>query len=154
MNVLFICVIVLDYMCCTYSIICWSNKKYFWVFLVVFRKCFLFWKISENAKFFTTLFLATLSQVMPVASLLRSSRDSLVSESPSHEKHLENFSKFLGFVHFRNLVTSGSSSRELTQKVSWLTHGWTFQLRKRLRQNFQNFVHGILVTRFSDLLTS
>ena len=37
---------------------------------------------------------------MPFMSLLRSSHDSLVSESPNREKHLENFSKFLGFFFF------------------------------------------------------
>ena len=96
-----------------------QTQKDFWVFLVVFGKCFIL-KNSKKSKIFTTLFLATQSWVMPVASLLKSSRDSLASESPNREKHL------VISGHFHNLVTGGSFSRELTQKVSWLPGEWDF----------------------------
>ena len=111
-------------------------------------------KNFRKSKNFTTLFLVTHSQVMLVASLLRSFCNSLVSESPSREKHLENFSKFLGFGHFCDYIASGSSSRELTQKLSWFTRKWISQSRKRLSKNFQNFVQGILATRLGYLLMS
>ena len=117
---------------------------------------FCFEKFQKIQIFFNSVFGNSLaghaSHKALVASLLRSSHDSLESESPSREKHLENFSKFLGFGHFRDLVPSGSFSRELTQKVSQLTRGWISQSQKRHRQNFQNFVQGILVTCFGDLL--
>ena len=57
-------------------------------------------KNFRKSKIFYNFILATHSRVMPFASLLRSSRNSLVSESPNREKNLENFSKFLGFFFF------------------------------------------------------
>ena len=82
-----------------------QTQKDFWVFLVVvfFGKGFClekFQKIQNLCNFV----LATHSRVKLVASLLKSSRDFLASVSPSREKYLENFSKFLGFWHFRDSI--------------------------------------------------
>ena len=92
-------------------------------------------KNFRKSKIFYNSVLATHSRIMPFVSLLRSSRDSLVSEFPNREKHLENFSKFLGFFfsfsqlilaiclrveapiaslhrRFRDSLAGGPSSRE------------------------------------------
>ena len=83
-----------------------QTQKDFWVFLFVFGKCFFFFKFQKIKKFYNFVFGNSLeghaSRNAPIVSLLRSSRDSLATESPSREKYLENFSKFLGFWHFRN----------------------------------------------------
>ena len=93
-----------------------------------FWKVFYFENFQKIQNFYNSVFGDSLvghaSHEAPVASLLRSSHNSLASESLSWEKHLENFSKFLGFGHFRNLVVSRSSSRKLIQKVSRLSHEW------------------------------
>ena len=96
-----------------------------------------------------------------VASLLRSTRDSLASQATSHKKDLENFQFFWVFsiftTHVSDRFVSGSSSREFTQNALrlplWLTHKWTFLSQKTLRQIFQNLPHGILATWPGDLLT-
>ena len=53
---------------------------------------------------------------------------------------------------------SGSSSREVTQIVSWLPsrlpHRWTFQSRKTLRQIFQILSQEFLVTWCGDLFVT
>ena len=81
-----------------------QTKKYFWVFSAVFGKCFCFVFFSENPKICATLFwqltlMGQASRETSVASLLRSSHDSLASQAPSREKDLEKFQKswFLGF---------------------------------------------------------
>ena len=133
-----------------------QTQKDFLVFLVVFGKCFILKNFKKSKKFYNSIFGNSLgshaSRKALNASLLRSSRNSLASESPSHENNLENFSKFLGFCHFRDLVASGSSNHELTQKVSQLSRESICLSRKWLRQNFQNSIHGILATHFADLL--
>ena len=87
---------------------------------------------------------------MPVVSLLRSSRESLASESPNHEKQLEIFSNFWVLVifvtwswveapvaslhrRFRNSLTSGSPSREKG-------------LNKIFKKNFKGFWQLVLAT--------
>ena len=119
-NVIFICVIVLDEMCFHMLNLCWfKHKKIFECF-----KCF--WKVfcSLKLKDFKNDFcpiLATQSRVSPVACHSRelasqfwrlvhewkvqshglhknfrgSTRDSLAGRSSSREKHLENFFKIL-----------------------------------------------------------
>ena len=72
MNALFICVIVLDYICCTYSNICWSNTKIFLSVLIVFGKFFCF----ENFQNFQKLCISILA-TLP--------RKSSQSWDPSHE---------------------------------------------------------------------
>ena len=76
-----------------------KHKKIFEYFSC-FWKVFLFGKISKNPKIFNSVFLATHSRVMLVVSLLKSSRDFLVSETPSCEKYLENFQKISGLLPF------------------------------------------------------
>ena len=79
-----------------------KHKKIF-EFFSCFWKVFLFWKISENPKFYNPVFgnsLVSHASEVPVMSLLRRFCDSLASEIPSREKYLEKFSKFLGFGHF------------------------------------------------------
>ena len=66
MNALFICVIVLDYMCCTCSIICWSNTKIFLRVLIVFGKLFSFVKISKTMQLCSD---DSISRVNPIACL-------------------------------------------------------------------------------------
>ena len=60
----------------------------------------------------------------PVASLLRSSRNSLASQTSSRKKDLEKFQIFQVFsifaTHFDDWFTSGSSSRQFTQNASQL----------------------------------
>ena len=137
-----------------------QRQKDFWVILVIFGKCFLL-KIFKKSKNFTTLFLATHLWIMLVARpQLRAYSKALATPwrmSPPIAKNtykiLQNFWVLVIFTtQFHDLIASGSSSRELTQKLSRLSHGWISQSRKRLRQSFQNFVQGILVTRFGDLL--
>ena len=98
-----------------------QTQKDFWVFLFVFGKFFFFFfffKLQKIKKFYNSVFGNSLASQAsckaPVTSLLRRFRDSLASEYPSREKHLEKFSKFLGFGHFPDFVTSGSSNRKLT----------------------------------------
>ena len=83
-----------------------QTQKDFLVFLIFFGKCFILKNFKKSKNFYNSLFGDSLtghaSRKAPIASLLRSSHNSLASESPSHEKHLENFSKFLGFCHFCN----------------------------------------------------
>ena len=133
-----------------YIIIRWSNTKIFLSIFNCFWKVFYFEKFQKVQNFYNSIFGDSLaghaSRKVLVPSLLRSSRDSLASESPSHEKHL------IASGHFRGLVASGNSSLELPQKVSRLSLKWICQSWKRLRKNFQNFVHRILATHFGDLL--
>ena len=68
-------------------------------------------------------------------------------------KYSKNFWAFaILATHFHNYVTSGSSNRKTTLKLSQLTREWISYSRKRLRQNFQNFVNGFLSTCFGNLL--
>ena len=80
--------------------------------------------------------------------------DLLASKSSSRKKHLENFSKIWVFdflaTHFGDLF----ASREFIQRHSRLTGEWKSQSRKRLNENFQNLVQGILATQFGDSLAS
>ena len=112
---------------CTYSIIYWSNTKIFLSIFSCFWKEFCFENFQKIQNFLQLYFGDSLvghaNRKAPVASLLRSSCNSLANESPSHEKHLEivfqNLWVFSIFAtHFSDLIASGSSSRELTQKVS------------------------------------
>ena len=83
-----------------------QTQKDFLVFLVVFGKCVILKNFKKSKKFYNSIFGDSLashaSRKAPIASLLRSSHNSPASESPSHEKHLENISKFLGFCRFCN----------------------------------------------------
>ena len=88
--------------------------------------------------------------------------DSLVSQGPSREKHLENFqkSRCLAFLRL-NLATSSrvealvaSFTQNVWRLPSRLTREWTFQSRKTLRQNFQNFSHGFLAACFGNLFAT
>ena len=101
-----------------------KHKKIFEYF-ELFLESVLFWKFSENPFFFfyVTLFwrLTLMSQASRetlVMSLLKSSRDSVVSQYPSREKYLEKFQNFLVFGFFvtqlGDLFMSESSSCELT----------------------------------------
>ena len=108
-----------------------------------------FWEVFfvlKNFKNYATLFwwltfVGQASRETLVPSLLRSSHDSLASQTPTHEKDLEKFQKFRVFIifatQFGDWFENGSSSHEFTQNASWLplwlTHEWTFQLRKTLR---------------------
>ena len=100
---------------------CWSNTKRFLSIFNCFWKVFLFWKISKNSKNCATLFWWLIlaghaSCETLVTSLLRSSRDSLVSLYPSREKYLKRFLIFWVFsifaTQFGDLVMSGSSNRD------------------------------------------
>ena len=151
-------------MCCTYSIICWSNTIFFSFFeyFSCFGKCFVSKFFSKIQKFSTLSFGDSLashaSHKAPVASLHKRFRDFLSSETSSHEKYLEIFSKILGFCYFRDsfsrLLREWKSNREVTQRGSWLTSEWKSQSWKRLREIFQNLAQGILATHFGDLLAS
>ena len=92
-------------------------KKIFEYFYLLLESVFFFFKFQKIKKFYNSVFGNSLASQAsckaPVASLLRRFRDSLASEYPSREKHLEKFSKFLGFGHFPDFVMSGSSSRKL-----------------------------------------
>ena len=91
-------------MCCTYSIICWSNIKRFLSIFNCFWKVFCFEKFQKIQKFYNSIFGYSLvghaSRKAPVMSLLRISRDSLASESPSHKKQF----KIFGFWSFSRLI--------------------------------------------------
>ena len=142
-------------MCCTYSIICWSNTKRLLSVLIVFGKCFFVLKIFKNFKNYATLFwllylAGQASRETLVMSLLRNFHDSLASQAPSCEKDLEKSQKsgFFGFL--RLSLATGSWVEALvvrfTQNDSQLTRKWTFQSWKTLRQIFQNLSHGFLAT--------
>ena len=143
-------------MCCTYSIICWSNKKRFFNILVVFGKCFCFEKFQKIQKFLTLLFgdslMSHANRKAPVASLHRSFHDSLASKTSSREKHLEKFSKIWGFGHFRDCFASKALIVRLLREVCDSLVGGCPN-REKDRQIFRNFVKGFLVTWFGDLLT-
>ena len=142
-------------MCCTCSIICWSNTKRFFECFNCFWKVFLFGKISKNFKNCATQFwrlclVGQASHVPPIASLLNSICDSLASQGLSCEKDLENFQKsgFLAFL-WLSLATClqveapvASFTQNGSRLPSWLTYGWTFQSRKTLK----NLSHGFLAT--------
>ena len=97
---------------------------------------------------------------MPFASLLRSSRNSLVSESPNREKNLENFSKFLGFFFFFFFFHSHNSFWryvcEWKLQLRAYTEGFATHLRvdlpvvKKTYIKFSKFC----LRDFGDLLTS
>ena len=80
-----------------------------------FWKVFFFIKISKNSKIVQLCFGLSFLWVKPVASLLRSSRDSLASMFPNREKYFKKFWVFGIFAtQFSDLVMSGSSSCEFT----------------------------------------
>ena len=147
-------------MCCTCSIICWSNTKRIFSVLIVFEKCFCLEKFQKLCK--------------PVLATLP--RESSKSQAPSHEltqkllatllqvkapvtkKNLEKFKNFgfLGFLRlclvtvswveapvasllrlFRDLLTSGPSN-----------------CKKTVRQIFQNLSNELLVTWIGDLFAA
>ena len=146
-------------MCCTYSIICWSNKKIFLSVFSFFLESAFVLKNIKNFKNYATLFwrLCLMGQASCetlVTAYTTALGDSLVSHGPSSEKHLEKFqnSRFLAFSQlcFGDWFASGSSSCEFTKTISRLTHEWTFQLWKILRQIFQNLSHGFLATWTGD----
>ena len=87
----------------------------------VFGKCFVSKIFSKIQKFSTLTFGDSLAShascEAPVASLLGRFHDSLANETSSCEKHLENFSKLLGFGHFRNYFMSGSQVASLLREV-------------------------------------
>ena len=66
-----------------------KHKNIFWVFLVVFGKCFVL-KNFRKSNFFFFLQLCFDNSLAGYASCC----DSLASESPSCKKNFENFSKF------------------------------------------------------------
>ena len=78
--------------------------------------------------------------------------NSLAIETSSREKHLERFSKFLGFGHFRDYFASGSLVTSLHREFRDSLVSGCPSCKKRLRQNFQNFLQGFLATRFGNLL--
>ena len=89
-------------------------------------------------------------------------RDSLVGQSPSREKYLENFSKS-GFLGFSRLILATYQWGEapvtrVTQKFLWLPsqlpRRWNFQSRKTLRQIFQKFHLMFLAACPGDLHTT
>ena len=142
-------------MCCTCSIICWSNLKRFFECFNCFWKVFLFGKISKNFKNCATQFwrlclAGQASRAPPIASWLNLIRDSLASQGPSREKDLENFQKS-GFLAFSWLSLATclqveapvASFTQIGLRLPlWLIRGWTFQLRKTLK----NLSHGCLAT--------
>ena len=78
-----------------------------------FWKVFLFWKFSKTVQL---CFGDSASQVKQVASLLKSSHNSLASQAPSHKKDLENFQKY-GFLAFsRFSLAIGSRVEALVAK--------------------------------------
>ena len=113
-----------------YIIIRWSNTKRFLSIFSCFWKVFYFENFQKVQNFYNSVFGDSLAghagRKVLVTSLLRSSRDSLASESPNQEKHL------IASGHFHDLVASGNSSRELPQKVSRLSLKWICQSWKRL----------------------
>ena len=139
MNVIFICVIVLDKMCFHMLNLCWFNHKKIFECFRCFWKVFCSSKTEISKKQFCPV-LATQSRVSQVAChnrklagqfwwLVRewkvqsrrehrdfrgSTRDSFVSETSSREKHLENFSKLLSWS-----VLVGGSGDYL---VTYLSH--------------------------------
>ena len=89
-----------------------KHKKIFEYFSFFFlESVFILKNFRKSKKFSTLLFDDSLvshaSRETPVISLLRN-HNSLVIETSSREKHLERFSKFLGFGHFRDYFASGS----------------------------------------------
>ena len=97
----------------------WLNVLYILNHMLIKYKRFLsifscFWKVFCFENFqkiqnflqlcFSDSLMGQASHKTPIASLHKSSRDSLASQFPSHKKYLENISKFLSFWHFRNLV--------------------------------------------------
>ena len=86
------------------------KHKIFFEYFSCFWKLFLFWKFSEIQKFSTLLFGDSLTshanRDAPIASLHKRFRDSLVSETSSHEKYLQKLSKIMGFYHFRDYFES------------------------------------------------
>ena len=96
--------------------------------------------------------MATHSLVKLVASLLKRFRDSLTSEYPSREKHLENFQNFWVLVIFQTLSRVEALVVSLRRSFRDSLAGGCPSHEKDFRQNFQNFVQGFLATHFGDLL--
>ena len=96
-----------------------KHKKIF-EFFNCFWKVFLLWKFSKTVQL---CFGDSTSRVKQVASLLRSFRDSLASQAPSHKKDLENYQKSGFFrifaTQFGEWFMSGSFSREVYSE--WFT---------------------------------
>ena len=99
-----------------------KHKKIFEYFSFFFLESVFVLKNFRKSKKFSTLLFEDLlvshaSCETPIVSLLIMFRDSLASETSSHEKHLERFSKFLGFGHFRDYFASGSPVACLLREV-------------------------------------
>ena len=140
-----------------------QTQKYFWVFLVAFGKCFVL-KIFRKTKFFCTLFLqltlvGQANRKTPIVSLLRSSRDSLASQSPSRKKYLE-ISGFLDFSRL-NLVTYSwvetlvaSLHKLICDSHRDLLMSGLSRREKHLDKFFKKFCQGILATHVGNLLAT
>ena len=141
MNVIFICVIVLDKMCFHMLNLCWFKHKKIFECFRCFWKVFCFYQKKknkiENFQKQCCPVLATLSWVIQVACYSReltgwfwrlvrewmvqlrgvhrdfrgSARNSLVGRPSSREKHLENFSQFCLWM-FCRLALATCLSRE------------------------------------------
>ena len=111
MNVIFICVIVLDKMCFHMLNLCWSNTKRFFSVLVIFGKYFVFAKIVKIFKNSVALFWRLSRGLVQLQTHTMIFRSSLASQCPNHKKDLEYFSKFWVFNISRN-------------SVWWLVCGW------------------------------
>ena len=132
-------------MCCTCSIICWSNTKRFLSVLIVFGKYFGL-KNVKNFKNCAALFWRLASRVKPVACPSRELRQKVFAthwrvKVPVAKKTRNFFfnSGFLGFSWLSLATCSRVKAlvARFTQKVSRLPHEWTFQLGKTLKQIFQ-----------------
>ena len=114
------------YLFCTYSSICWSNTKIFLSILIVFGKRFCFEKFQKIQKIFNSTFWRLTHKSWVSRPQSRGYTEVFVTlwraRLPVAKKHLENFSKILGFWLFGDSFTSGSSSREVTQRRSRLTN--------------------------------
>ena len=106
-----------------------QTQKDFWVFKL-FLESILIWKFSKFSKTVQLCFGDSLLWVKLVASLLRSSCNSLASQAPNREKDLEKFQYFWVFsifvTQFGGWFVCGTSSCEFTQNASRLTREWTF----------------------------
>ena len=128
-------------MCCTYSIICWLNTKRFLSIFSCFWKVFCFEKFQKIQNFLQLCFANSLTghAIHELTQKLSWLSSEWVSQS---WKTFRKFFKISGFffffffsiltTHFGDMFASGSSNRELTQKVLRLTCGWAFQSWKRL----------------------
>ena len=113
MYVLFICVIVLDWMWCTDSSIYWSNPKRFLSVVVVFEKYFDL-KIFTKIQTFVTLHF----------------HDLLASGLLSHKKRLRKIFKSFKKIDFSIFFNS---------RHSRLTHNWLASVSPSCKKDLENF---------------